>query len=161
MKNKLNEAVQWLVGVTQSVGVDLYGGYYGPAYVYEDVLFVVDPGHESQKYSELAGYKLDDVLNFYRRHVELENELSQYSEVCLGVGEIRHKAVQKRRRAWRDNVHDIAQRIVKEISREEEKEVDEFRNLNPNLVLAENIWEREERLIEEVEEYCLDGLGLA
>ena len=87
----LNEAIQWLVRLTQNTGIDLYGGYYGPAYVYEDVLFVVDPGHESPKYSELCGYKLDDVLDFYHRHIELESEASRYSEVRSGVEEIQRK----------------------------------------------------------------------
>lgn len=68
------KAVRWLVHTLQSSDIDLYGGYYGPAYYYQDLVLVVEPGHESQKYAGLDAWKIDDVIALYREEQEGREE---------------------------------------------------------------------------------------
>jgi len=74
---ELDYAIQWLVRMKQGASVDCYGGYYGPAYRYGGLIFVVDPGHESQKYAGLDAWKEEDVLKLYH----------DYQKACLELEE--------------------------------------------------------------------------
>lgn len=66
--SELARAVKWLVHFTQDDGIFLHGGYCGPAYYYKDIVLVVDPGHESQKYTGIDAWKIEDVIELYRKY---------------------------------------------------------------------------------------------
>lgn len=82
------QAIQWATEALQKTDIEFYGGYYGPAYKYGDVVFIVDPGHESQKYAWLYGFKIKDVIALHKQCVKildkddkeefLENNLDTY-----------------------------------------------------------------------------------
>lgn len=62
------KAIQWLIRNMQGDSLDIYGGYYGPAYLYKNILFLVDPGHESMKYAGLDAWKIKDVIKLYEKY---------------------------------------------------------------------------------------------
>ena len=58
----------FLTYAIQAVSVSIWGGYYGECYIYGDLIMVLDPGHESQKYARLFGFKRGDALYLYNKY---------------------------------------------------------------------------------------------
>lgn len=61
-------AVKWLIQLSQRAAIEMHGGYFGPAYTYKNILFLVDPGHESMKYAGLDAWKVKDVIKLYEKY---------------------------------------------------------------------------------------------
>ena len=83
-------AIDWLVNIKQGVSLDCFGGYFGPVYFYQDLVLLVDPGHESQKYASLDCWKKEDVISIYQKHKDDEKDDEyMYEEVLDELAEKR------------------------------------------------------------------------
>ena len=60
-------AVSWLRSWIQDTNLDLYGGYPGSAYELKGLILIVDPGNESQKYNCCRAWKVEDVLELFKK----------------------------------------------------------------------------------------------
>ena len=82
-----DKAVQWLVRFWQGVDIECFGGYYGPVYRYKKTIFIVDPGHESQKYAGLEAWKERDVIKLYRKFANKNDDDDDWEEIYNAVSE--------------------------------------------------------------------------
>jgi len=62
-----SEAISFIQRFWQSADLYCFGGYPGPVYRYRDLVLMINPGRESQKYAGLDVWKVKDLMNFYGR----------------------------------------------------------------------------------------------